>query len=77
LSDYGGPTETHWLHPLSPALDAGGATCTTLDGLALAEDQRGELRPYDGDVSGVAQCDIGALEVQGYQQIYLPLALKE
>jgi len=70
LGDYGGPTWTHWLHPDSPALDAGGATC------ALTIDQRGETRPYDGDESGVAQCDMGALEVQGYNQVFLPVVLR-
>lgn len=42
--------------PGSPAIDAGdNATCVT-------NDQRGLLRPVDGDFAGSAICDIGAFE---------------
>jgi CSLREA domain-containing protein len=54
LADNGGPTLTHALHPLSPAIDAGNPSCT-------GTDQRGIPRPLDGG-SGSSVCDIGALE---------------
>ncbi len=57
LTDNGGPTPTQTLLYQSPAIDAGGTVCAGFD-------QRGESRPFDGDGSGAAQCDIGAVEVQ-------------
>ncbi len=56
LGNFGGPTQT--MHPLigSPAIDAGG---TTDPG---GTDQRGFPRFVDGDASGTAQLDIGAVE---------------
>jgi hypothetical protein len=54
LHDYGGPTPTCALHPDSPAIDAS-AGC-------LLTDQRGVLRPVDGNGDTVALCDIGAVE---------------
>ena len=58
LADNGGPTQTHALQPGSPAIDAGD------DALCLATDQRGIVRPQDGDANGLAVCDVGAYEVQ-------------
>jgi len=56
LRDNGGPTLTHAPRRTSPAVDAGDpANCPTLD-------QRGVLRPRDGDHDGSAVCDIGAVE---------------
>lgn len=56
LADNGGDTLTHAIGPTSPALDAGdNATCA-------ATDQRGRVRPYDGDGDGTATCDMGAYE---------------
>jgi hypothetical protein len=51
LGDYGGTTQTHGLLPGSPAIDAVPPESCTLD-----VDQRGEPR--------LAECDIGAFEVQ-------------
>jgi len=56
LADNGGPTATHALAPGSPAIDAAGDDC-------LPTDQRGVMRPQDGDGDGVAKCDIGAYEL--------------
>ena len=64
LQDNGGPTETHALLAGSPAIDAGEAVCADADDNPLTTDQRGALRPVDGDSDGVAACDIGAFELQ-------------
>ena len=58
LGDYGGFTPTHALRPGSPAIDAGS------NAYCLPDDQRGIARPYDGDNSGTAVCDIGAVEAE-------------
>lgn len=56
LGDNGGGTETHALLSGSPALDKGdNDACPPVD-------QRGYVRPADGDGDGVAICDIGAFE---------------
>jgi CSLREA domain-containing protein len=62
LQNNGGKTETHALLLGSPAIDAGNpAGCFGSDGL-LTTDQRGEVRPLDGDDDRQAVCDIGAFE---------------
>jgi hypothetical protein len=57
LADHGGPTRTHAPRAGSPVLDAGRA------GACPARDQRGSLRPRDGDGDGTARCDVGAVEL--------------
>jgi len=70
LSFGGGPTQTHNLLPGSPAIDAADdPSCPALD-------QRAWGRPRDGDASGGAVCDIGAVERQG-GSLFLPLILRQ
>jgi CSLREA domain-containing protein len=57
LADNGGPTLTHLPADDSPAVDM------ALDGPCPATDQRGASRPFDGDLDGTANCDVGAVEV--------------
>lgn len=61
LQDNGGPTLTKVPQPGSPAIDAGAAAH------CLPADQRGAIRPQDGDGDGEAICDIGAVEVPAVQ----------
>ena len=63
LKDNGGPTPTHLLKAGSPAIDAGdSAGCEGPDGEDLTIDQRGFIRPVNGDASPDVVCDIGAYE---------------
>jgi uncharacterized Zn-binding protein involved in type VI secretion len=67
LTDNGGPSLTHALLSGSPAIDAGDDTgCPQTD-------QRGIMRPQDGDIDTSARCDIGAFEVEPKMLLYLPL----
>jgi hypothetical protein len=71
LRGNGGPTPTHALQLGSPAIDAiPSAACTyDHDGdpgtpqIALTKDQRGGMRPREGDGSAPSGCDVGAYEV--------------
>ena len=69
LADNGGSTPTMALPMDSPAVDA--CACTS-----VADDQRGEPRPFDwiavDNENGA--CDIGAYESGG--RVYLPAVLK-
>ncbi|MGH8571293.1 MAG: choice-of-anchor Q domain-containing protein, partial [Gammaproteobacteria bacterium] len=59
LADNGGPTRTHALVIGSQAIDAiPAASCATI------ADQRSVTRPRDGDEDTLADCDIGAFELQ-------------
>jgi CSLREA domain-containing protein len=59
----GGSTPTYDLLVGSPAIDAGDPSgCTEPTGLPLHEDQRGYVRPVDGDGDGARVCDMGAIE---------------
>jgi uncharacterized repeat protein (TIGR01451 family) len=67
LADNGGLTETHELTFIaagnqgnSPALDTGD------DSNCPNNDQRGGIRPFDGDEDGTANCDIGAYELANF-----------
>lgn len=63
LQDNGGQTMTHGLLNTSPAIDgADPGGCLDEASASLTEDQRGSLRPVDGNGDGVARCDMGAFE---------------
>ncbi|MBI5293976.1 MAG: S-layer homology domain-containing protein [Chloroflexi bacterium] len=64
LWDNGGSTQTHALLAGSPAIDAGD------DAICPDTDQRGLSRPWDGDGSGGAACDIGAYEVPSPSPVF-------
>ncbi|HXJ32436.1 MAG TPA: right-handed parallel beta-helix repeat-containing protein, partial [Candidatus Eisenbacteria bacterium] len=56
LADNGGPTFTHLPAAASAAIDGGNPVeCP-------ATDQRGQVRPTDGNGDGTVVCDIGAVE---------------
>jgi len=55
LADNGGPIMTHLPETGCPAIDSGD------DALCPATDQRGYVRPWDGD--GQTRCDRGAVEL--------------
>ena len=59
LANNGGFTQTYALLPGSPAIDAGDNANST------ATDQRGRVRPVDGDGNSLAIVDIGAFEYLG------------
>lgn len=58
LGFHGGPTPTHAPLASSPVVDA------ALDGPCPAVDQRGVVRPVDGDGDATATCDCGAVEFE-------------
>ncbi len=64
LADNGGYSDTHALQAGSPAIDAGGTSCSS-------KDQRGYKRPVDGDGDSIKACDIGAFESYDYTRVIL------
>jgi hypothetical protein len=68
LASNGGPTQTHALLAGSVAIDAV-TDCTDLDGNPVSEDQRGVPRPFDGDGTGGASCDLGAYELSAIAEV--------
>jgi len=69
LQDNGGPTFTHALLTGSPAIDTG-------ENIGCPHnDQRGVIRPQDGDGDGSMMCDIGAYELELIQVIEADLAV--
>lgn len=56
----GGPTRTHEPLAGSPAIDRG--ICSDAAGNVITVDQRGFVRPEDGDGNGSFDCDVGAVE---------------
>jgi CSLREA domain-containing protein len=63
LADNGGPTQTHSLRSISPAIDAARPGAPDTDIFSCKPtDQRGATRPADGNGDGTARCDIGAFE---------------
>lgn len=66
LSFNGGYSMTHPLLPGSSAIDSG-----SIDQLACPfTDQRGYSRPTDGNLDGIARCDMGAYEYQPIQLFF-------
>lgn len=66
LADNGGLSWTHALLSTSPAIDAGNPTACTDGTTTLYVDQRwiGYSRHVDGNGDSVAECDVGAFELQ-------------
>lgn len=68
LADNGGSTRTHALFSDGPAIDAGNPAIPGSGSDACeATDQRGFIRPADGDGDSNAACDIGAFELDAVE----------
>jgi hypothetical protein len=70
LANNGGFTQTHALGTSSPAIDTGSTS------VCPATDQRGHVRPIDGDMNGSSICDMGAYEYDPFTYIFLPLIIR-
>ena len=62
LQRNGGPTPSHRPLPGSPLIDSASSALPPASGACAVADQRGVERPQDGDESGLARCDFGAVE---------------
>lgn len=63
LGDFGGLVPTRRPLPGSAGIDAS-PDCLLAGGFgAVTADQRGSIRPVDGDADGTASCDVGAVEL--------------
>jgi len=72
LTNNGGPTKTHMPQPGSPAIDNVAVGCPP-----PSTDQRGGMRPVDGDGNGSALCDVGAVEYGAMlPRVSVPMVLK-
>ena len=69
LADNGGPTKTHALLAGSLAIDAGDADACAAAPVANL-DQRGDVRPVDGNGDGTAICDVGSFEAEDTDTIF-------
>ena len=74
LANNGGNTWTHSLPSHSPAVDVVSENQFGC-GMTIVDDQRGEIRPFDGNKDGTAACDLGAYELV-LNFIYLPSIIK-
>lgn len=71
LAANGGPTRTHNPAAGSLAVDfVAPGSCLDAAGAVLTRDQRGFLRPYDGNGDLLARCDAGAVERQPVDLIF-------
>jgi CSLREA domain-containing protein len=71
LADNGGTTRTHALLPGSPALDVASPS------LCPSTDQRGTVRPLDGNNDSFTICDIGAFELANPARADLSISLSD
>jgi CSLREA domain-containing protein len=62
LANNGGSTQTHALLLGSPAIDRGDGITSATFFDCPSTDQRGAVRPFDGNGDGNAVCDVGAFE---------------
>ncbi len=74
IQNNGGNTWTYALLPGSPAIDTADPSCS-----GVFSDQRGVVRPKNGNGLEFAWCDIGAYEYNGptVQRFYLPMTLQQ
>lgn len=78
LTNNGGSSFTHALLEASPAIDKGNpASPGSGQNACEATDQRGVIRPEDGNDDGTSRCDIGAFEVVLLKiSVFLPVAVR-